>query len=118
MIDVTAVSTFKLSYMDGFDSSLVTFKSDVDIVAWRINRLGTSWNSGDLLEEEKFDWSAANNKTWSFLESNSISWAQMAFIEAGVSITSQIQAEELQEGTQRINVYGKDRSGCWSSYGG
>jgi hypothetical protein len=118
MIDVTAVSTFKLSYMDGFDSSLVTFKSDVDIVAWRINRLGTSWNSGDLLEEEKFDWSAANNKTWSFLESNSISWAQMAFIEAEVSITSQIQAEELQEGTQRINVYGKDRSGSWSPYGG
>ena len=30
MIDVTAVSTFKLSYMYGFDSSLVTFKSDVN----------------------------------------------------------------------------------------
>jgi len=116
MIDIKSVSRFRLSHVSGFDSALVTFESDVDLIAWRINRLGTSWDTGEVLEEESLDWARVANRTWDPLMSES--WDQQAFIEAGISITDQIEASELQTGTQRINVYGKDRNDNWSSYGG
>lgn len=116
MIDIKSVSRFRLSYVSGFDSALVTFESDVDLIAWRINRLGTSWDTGEVLEEESLDWARVANRTWDSLMSES--WGQQAFIEAGISITDQIEASELQTGTQRINVYGKDRNGNWSLWQG
>jgi len=116
MIDVTSVSSYKLSNVNGFDSTLVTFESDTDITAWRINRLGTSWDTGEVLEEESLDWSRALSNSWNSLKD--LTWLEQAYIEAEVSITDEIYASELQAGEQRINVYGKDRNGNWSQYGG
>ena len=116
-IDVLSVSHYTLSNHADFDASLVTFESDVDIIAWRVNREGTSYDTGTVLEEDNTYWSSADDVTWQSHKDDR-TWGDLAKIAAGVDLTAQIFDTDLQEGSQRINVYGKNTSGSWSLYEG
>jgi len=116
-IDVLSVSHYTLSNHEDFDASLVTFESDVDIIAWRVNREGTSYDTGTVLEEDDTYWSSADDVTWQDHKDDR-TWGDLAKIAAGVELTAQIFDTDLQEGSQRINIYGKNTSGTWSLYEG
>lgn len=111
-VSILSVSRYRLSYMSGFDSALVTFESDSDLTAWRIMKDGSSYDTGTLLEELTKDWSNLSDETWNAQSAKS--WNELYKIDAGVDITAQINAIELDLGTNTINVYAKDTNGNWS----
>lgn len=84
--------TFKVSHIIGFDVSLVKFKFDKDVVEWRINQLGSSHDTGVVIE------SGSN-------------------VTANVEIVAAVNSTDLtSEGQNRLNIYGKDVDGNWTSY--
>lgn len=111
-ISILNVSRYVLSYMSGFTSALVTFKSNVDITAWRVMKSGSSYDTGYLLEEEVKDWSNLSGQKWTDI--NSKSWDELLKIDAEVEITAQVNAADLDLGVNTINVYGKAVNGEWS----
>lgn len=113
-ITVLDVTRYTLSNIAGFNSALATFEADEDMIAWRVNRLGASYDTGTILEENDCYWSSADDTTWGNHASNK-AWSDLAYIAAGVDITAQILSSDLQEGEQQINVYGRDKSGNWTT---
>ncbi len=111
-VSILSVSKYRLSYMSGFDSALVTFESDSDLTAWRIMKDGSSYDTGTLLEELTKDWSNLSDETWNAQSTKS--WNELLKLDAGTDVVAQINAAELDLGTNTINVYAKDTSGNWS----
>ena len=111
-VSILSVSKYRLSYMSGFDSALVTFESSLDLTAWRIMKDGSSYNTGTLLEEMNKDWSNLSDETWNAQSVKS--WDELLKLDAGTDVIVQINAADLDLGTNTINVYAKDTSGNWS----
>ena len=108
-VSILSVSKYRLSYMSGFDSALVTFESDSDLTAWRIMKDGSSYDTGTLLEELTKDWSNLSDETWNAQSTKS--WNELLKLDAGTDVVAQINAAELDLGTNTINGYAKDTSG-------
>lgn len=86
------VDTYKVSRMIGCDLTTVRFKFDKDVVEWRANLQGSSYDTGTILD-------SGTNLT------------------ANTEGFSVIYGTELSsEGQNRINVYGKDSDGNWTPY--
>jgi Concanavalin A-like lectin/glucanases superfamily len=86
------VDTYKVSRILGFDLTTVRFKFDKDVTEWKVNLLGTSHDTGTLLD----------------------SGASLTANTEGFSV---VYGTELSsEGQNRINVYGKDADGNWTPY--
>jgi len=111
-VSILSVNRYRLSYMSGFDSALVTFESDSDLTAWRIMKDGSSYDTGTLLEELTKDWSNLSDETWNAQSTKS--WNELLKLDAGTDVVAQINAAELDLGTNTINVYARDTSGGWS----
>ncbi len=111
-VSILSVSKYRLSYMSGFDSALVTFESSLDMTAWRIMKDGSSYDTGTLLEELTKDWSNLSDETWGAQSTKS--WNELLKLDAGVDVTVQIYASELDLGSNTINVYAKGTNGVWS----
>lgn len=111
-VSILSVSKYRLSYMSGFDSALVTFESSLDMTAWRIMKDGSSYDTGTLLEELTKDWSNLSDETWGAQSTKS--WNELLKLDAGTDVVAQINAAELDLGTNTINVYARDTSGGWS----
>jgi len=111
-VSILSVNRYRLSYMSGFDSALVTFESDSDLTAWRIMKDGSSYDTGTLLEELTKDWSNLSDETWNAQSTKS--WNELLKLDAGTDVTAQIDASELDLGSNIINVYARDTSGNWS----
>lgn len=111
-VAILSVERYRLSYMAGFDSALVSFESDLDSTAWRIMKSGSSWDTGTLLETEVKDWAGLEDRTWN--ANSAKSWDELFKIDAYVDITSQINAADLDMGDNTINVYAKATNGVWS----
>ena len=111
-VSILSVNRYRLSYMSGFDSALVTFESSLDMTAWRIMKDGSSYDTGTLLEELTKDWSNLSDETWNAQSTKS--WNELLKLDAGTDVVAQINAAELDLGTNTINVYAKDTSGNWS----
>ena len=111
-IAILNVNKYKLSYMEGFTSALVTFESDVDITAWRVIKGGSSYDTGDLLTDDVKDWSNLSDQNWNDIDDQS--WNEVLKIDAEVDLTAQVNADDLNLGENTINVYGKAVNGEWS----
>lgn len=111
-VSILSVNRYRLSYMSGFDSALVTFESSLDLTAWRIMKDGSSYDTGTLLESLYKDWSNISDETWGGQSEKS--WNELLKLDAGTDVTAQIDAAELDLGSNTINVYARDTSGNWS----
>lgn len=93
-INITSVSSFKLSNNQGMNSSLVSFKFDQDVDQYRLSTLGVSHDTGNIIVDE------------------------VGVIQKEVEVIQAIYYSDLyQEGENRINIYGKNSAG-WTPYGG
>jgi hypothetical protein len=91
-VTIISVSHNKISGQEGINSSIITFKFDVDVSEWRVNVIGSSWDTGLLADSGG------------------------GIVTAGTEITAIVDWTELyQEGANRINIYGKNASG-WTAY--
>ncbi|MDX8365490.1 hypothetical protein [Cytobacillus sp. IB215665] len=81
-------------YHTSAPKSVVIFSFSEDVQAWTVNVLGTSHDTGQVADN-------GGGTT------------------AGTVITAEVDWTELyQEGQNRINIYGQDLNGNWSSYEG
>lgn len=92
--DVVEISAnrYKISSVAGFNDFTVNFKFDTDITNWTVNLSGVSHDTGTVL---------GNGSTKKVNE----------------EIVVTIDWTKLQEGINRINIYGKNEKG-WTPYGG
>jgi hypothetical protein len=89
---VVTVSRAKISDETGADRALVTFTFDQDITQWEVRVLG------------------AGNGTGTLADSGGV-------VTQGTQITAEIDFTELyQEGTNKVNIYGKNSAGLWTPY--
>jgi hypothetical protein len=91
-VTITNQNKYVISQKDGFSFSTVTFKFDKDITEWKIKLLGTSHDTGTLIN---FGSATLDNSE----------------IEAIIDYN-----DLLQEGQYRFNIYGKDSDGNWTPY--
>jgi hypothetical protein len=49
-VNIISVDHYKVSNKSGINQCHVTFKFDTDIMAWAVNTLGTSWDTGTLAD--------------------------------------------------------------------
>jgi hypothetical protein len=93
IVTIISKTKEKISTLEGMSISLVTFKFDKDVVEYKVNVLGTSHDTG---------YTGIHDTT-------------------GVSADEEIQIVILddylvQEGLNRVNIYGKDIEGNWTPY--
>lgn len=85
-------NNYKVSQIVGADISTLEFSFDQDIVQWRAVLLGTSHDTGTVLDSGGEV--SKNNKVFSVIYGNDLH----------------------QEGNNRINIYGKNTNGDWTLY--
>ncbi len=114
MISIISLSKEVISQIEGMDSSIVTFESDEDIVAWKIKLGGTSHDSGVLIDELRLDFAYYDSESVGDWDSKTV--GEMSKIDSGVDISCEIFATDLNEGNNRLNVYGLDLADNWDLY--
>jgi len=121
---VTSISidNQKLSDEEEFDTAIIDFTFDQDIVAYSVRCNGTNYNTGILVEEfvsQSQNVLSVSEST--VLQVKSILVSHLATTNKPMPKNTIFSAEldftELyQEGSNRINVYGKNIQGMWSNY--
>lgn len=93
-VAIEEISKMKISDEDGMNQSIISFSFDQDVTEWKVMVNGTSWDTGTVADS---GFSGTANQT----------------------ITATIDWTELyQEGSNRINIYGKNSGGSWTPYEG
>lgn len=91
-VDTLSLDANKISDEPTKDTATVTFTFDQDVTEWRVRVLGTSPDSGFLADSG-------------------------GSVSAGTEINAVIDYTELQqEGSNRLNIYGRNSSGQWTQY--
>lgn len=94
IITLTSITKQKISRREGFDTSVVSFYSDVPLVAFRARAGGIGPTSGLLVGSGD------------------------GAIPAGVEVQFEVHYSEIlqEDGDIRINIYGLDEKGDWTPY--
>lgn len=128
-INIEYVSRDVIGRVSGLDSSLVSFSTNQDLMEWEARAGGQGVGQGLLVGVErqaiedgyalklKNPWDETmlnygpNWNEYGYETFNSVSYGSAVFT---------VEDEELTAGdrTYQINVYGKNESGEWTSYGG
>lgn len=91
---IASTNKTKISDENGMSQCAVTFKFDKDIQAYSVRLLGTSFDTGTVVD------------------------SGTGTIAAGTPITAYVDWNEgLSEGNNRINIYGQAFDGTWTAYG-
>lgn len=129
IITIKSVTRAKISNKAGMDTCEVAFASEQPLVDWEaradgagvgqgllvgkavIDPIPQTWNELDAMgyTQDAFD---ALNQTWDELDDRTI-------LQVDTDETFLVENEELTQGdkTYRINVYGKNAAGEWTTYG-
>lgn len=121
IITIKSYTRARISKKSGYDSSIVVFSTDQDLVQWEARADGAGVGQGLLVGSGgalplESDWSSRTNEygaywsDWAFNWNDLINYAEASFV---------VDDEELTFGDKsyRINVYGKNKGGEWSGYG-
>lgn len=115
---VTSITLEKPTLSDetNFQNGNILFTFDQDVIAYSVKCLGTSYNTGQNVEEgNKYVSTQAINYT--VAEASLISVKDFSVFPTPNIITAEISYTELyQEGANRINIYGQSVDKIWSSY--
>ena len=120
-ITIKSFTRTKISKKSGFDSSMVIFSANQDLVQWEARADGRGVGQGLLVgsgvnlfrtmtwesrKETGSSWNAWRNYDWETF----IGEVEGSFI---------VDDEELTNGDKpyQINVYGKNKNGEWNGYG-
>lgn len=125
-IDILSFTRSKIGMVSGYDQSIVTFKTNQDLIEWEARADGSGVGQGLLVGEQRTPledgyalklknmWNdiITASPNWNQLGSNtynSISTATASFV---------IDNEELTSGdkTYKINIYGKNAQSEWTQY--
>lgn len=90
--EIIYVSRYVISSHDGFNKSMVDFAFDRDVSEWRVNVEGVSHDTGRT---------AASGQ---YVPANTIITAEIGYTDL------------LNEGENRVNIYGKSLGGTWTKY--
>lgn len=93
IITIISYTKDKISDEEGMTTSYVTFQSNQDLIEWEARADGIGQGTGDLV-------------------------GQGYNVSANTDVTFDVHYTELTSGDKiyRINVYGKNAKGVWSSY--
>lgn len=90
---IVSLSKSKISDESGMNQSLLTFKFDQAVTEWRVRTIGVDPDTGILADSG-------------------------GAVAANTEIIARIEWNELyQEGSNRINIYGRNADGQWTVYG-
>jgi len=115
-VTIVSVSHTKISDEAGMNTADITFTFDIDTTAFTVNVNGVSYDSG-VVAHSGGGKSVADLSTMTVLDLSSSTVQQVSVIAAGYEIVAEIDWTELYaEGDNRVNIYGKNTDGVWSSY--
>lgn len=124
-INITNYTRSRISAKAGVDVSSITFQANQPLVNWEARADGNGVGQGDLVgspanTRETWDALDALGLSWDELDAENRTWDNIAVIAAAeTDVVFDVENEELSWGDKdyRINVYGKNAAGEWTTYG-
>lgn len=124
IITVKSVSRSKISSIAGVSVSVAEFTADQPLVDWEARADGGGVGQGLLVgnaSDVRDTWDKFDGLAWSwdFLDSKGLTWDDLTTVLAPNQVgIFEVESDELTNGDKeyRINIYGKNKAGEWSSY--
>jgi len=106
----------KLSTIPNFQKTNLTFRFDSDVTEYTVRCTGNSPTTGIDCQSGSMDVGTQASK-YTVADASALSILDFTTIPAYTDITAEIDYTELfAEGVNRINIYGKNSEGDWTSY--
>jgi hypothetical protein len=115
-VTILGISLPTISDEIGMNKTEITFKFDIDVTEYTVNVIGTSHLTGRIAHTgSAFNVIEMANMT--VLELSQQTVKQVGAIVGGTEIVAEVDYTELyQEGMNRVNIYGKNTEGVWTTY--
>jgi hypothetical protein len=115
-VSIIGLSLPKLSDEVGFQSAIITFQFNVDVDMYTVRCTGIDHTTGTDAETGSKT-VEAQAVEYTVEEASALTVSGMTVFPAYTDITAEIDYTELYtEGVNRINIYGRNLSGVWTSY--
>lgn len=116
IVSIVSLDKSKISDEQGFQNSYLTFTFNEDVVAYTVRCVGTNHLTGKVCES-KDKYVSTQASLFTVQSASVLSVREFVSFQSNTLISAEISYYELyQEGTNQINVYGKDVNGTWSNY--
>jgi hypothetical protein len=115
-VNIVGISLPTISDEIGMNKTNITFTFDIDVTEYTVNVIGTSHLTGRVAHTgNALNIMEMANMT--VLELSQQTVKQVGVIVGGTEIVAEVDYTELyQEGMNRVNIYGKNTEGVWTTY--